>query len=233
MNKKRIEDAIKHEELRFSATLENGLIKFNSFIEEAKVNNKKIISGEQVFILHDSFGFPADLTQVLCEEIGFSADLKQFDRYMQEQKERSRLDAKFYKFDTDNSPWLELNAADHKVDKLFNGYHLTTTDTIGNIDYAKVAIAPQHIKKIRPLKNRLFEVVLAKTPFYPEGGGQVADIGFLKITKLNENKIFNFEVIDVQKTPSYIVHLARCDELNETDDSVIMRSLSEIFKNFE
>lgn len=204
-NQKRIESEIAEEELRFRTALENGLAKFNSFVDQAVAKKHKEISGEQIFILHDSFGFPSDLTRVLCEEKGFAADLVGFEKYMNEQKERGREQAKFYKFDEDDSPWTEINSLSQKEDKTFSGYHLIATGKKNHDDICEVVIPHTNVKKIRQLKNHLFELVIANTPFYPEGGGQVSDKGWFVIQ--DQNSHFEFEVIDVRKTPSCIIHL--------------------------
>ncbi len=230
-NKNRIEEAIRNEELRFSSTLDSGLTKFNHFVEEAKAKNLKIISGENIFILHDSFGFPSDLTRVLCEEIGFTADLENFDRHMLEQKERSRAEAKFYKFDQDDSPWLELNKLNPSEDKNFVGYNLKVTNVSSDkVEYAEVQIPSTNIKKVRQLKNKLFEVVIANTPFYPEGGGQVCDIGSLQI--VNKDGKNDFEVIDVRKTVTSIIHLLKHVEYSsESYESLSQEQLKNFFAN--
>ena len=209
LNQKRIEEEIALEEIKFNSTLESGLAKFNGFVQEAHKKSKKIISGEDVFILHDSFGFPSDLTRILCEENGLSADLEGFGKHMQEQKERSRAEAKFYKFDLDDSPWVELNSSHQNEMKEFDGY----------VVKEKIQIPSINIKKVRQLKNKYFELVMAKTPFYPEGGGQVSDKGSLFVNE-KEDKI-EFEILDVRKTPSQIVHLLK-NEFYAQEDSELL-----------
>lgn len=230
-NKARIEDAIRNEELRFNSTLESGLTKFHHFIEEAKLKNKKILSGENVFILHDSFGFPSDLTQILCEELGFKADLEGFKKHMQEQKERSRAEAKFYKFDQDDSTWVEFHPANPLADKKFAGYNLVFNNTFK--DKHEIIESPipfQNIKKVRQLKNKMFEIVIAETPFYPEGGGQVSDTGwFITLNNSGKNE---FEVVDVRKSLNNIVHLLKHVEFSaEEAKSLDQKELSNLFGN--
>ncbi|KAB8032214.1 alanine--tRNA ligase [Fluviispira multicolorata] len=230
-NKTRIEEAIRNEELRFSSTLESGLAKFNHFVEEAKSKNLKTISGENIFILHDSFGFPSDLTRVLCEEIGFKADLENFDKHMLEQKERSRAEAKFYKFDQDDSPWFELNKLNQNDDKNFAGYNLkVTTKSKENIEYSEVQIPNSNIKRVRQLKNKLFEIIIANTAFYPEGGGQISDIGY--IVALSKEIKNEFEVLDVRKTVSSIIHLLKHTEYSsESADYLKHDQIKNLFAN--
>lgn len=90
-----IQTAIFEEEVKFNATLESGLAKFNTFVEIARQKQSTQLASAEVFILHDSFGFPVDLTAILCEEIGFTVDVAGFQAHMQEQQERSRDSAQF------------------------------------------------------------------------------------------------------------------------------------------
>lgn len=228
-NQHQIEQAIHSEELRFNSTLESGLTKFQAFIDEAKSKNKKLLSGEQVFILHDSFGFPYDLTQILCEEHGLNADLESFKKHMQEQKERSRADAKFYKFDQDDSPWLEFHSSHPTLDKTFAGYHLSYKGSLKDKqEIIELPIDFKQIKKVRQLKNKMFELVIANTPFYPEGGGQVCDSGwFVTSHAYGKNE---FEVVDVRKTVNAIVHLLKhADHSTENAAFLTETELKELF----
>lgn len=215
-NQKQMESAIAQEEMRFRTALENGLVKFNSFIEQATAKKHKEISGEQIFILHDSFGFPSDLTRVLCSEKGFVADLIGFEKYMAEQKERGRAQAKFYKFDEDDSPWQEFHLAAQEQDKTFSGYHLQPNARKNHVDVCQLDIPYGHMKKVRQLKNNLFELVFANTPFYPEGGGQVADKGWFCVLCDNGHRV-EFEVLDVRKTPAQIIHLISHEKHSDPD----------------
>lgn len=228
-NKVRIEEAINIEELRFNSTLDSGLTKFHTFIEEAKTKNKKTLSGENVFILHDSFGFPSDLTQILCEEIGFKADLESFHKYMQEQKERSRAEAKFYKFDQDDSPWFEFQPANPVKDKNFAGYDIEFKNNYkDDCDVVEQDIPFSNIKKIRQLKNKMFELVIENTPFYPEGGGQVSDSGWF--TTLNKGAKNEFEVVDVRKTVTNIIHVIKHTEYsNEEANRLSKQEIANLF----
>ncbi len=228
-NKARIEESIRNEELRFNSTLDSGLAKFQTFIEEAKAKNKKILSGENVFILHDSFGFPSDLTQILCEEIGFKADLENFNKYMQEQKERSRVEAKFYKFDQDDSPWIEFHPANPQKDKNFSGYNLEFQNCYkDNHEVIEYAIPFSNIKKVRQLKNKMFEIIIENTPFYPEGGGQVSDSGWF--VTLNNGTKNEFEIVDVRKTITSIVHVIKhIEHSSEEANSLSQQEVTNLF----
>lgn len=213
VHQKQIEEAIAQEELKFKATLESGLTKFNTFVEEAKTKNIKKISGDHVFILHDSFGFPSDLTRILCEEIGFSADLEGFGKRMQEQKDRSRQDAKFYKFDLDDSPWISVHSPEDNLLRNFVGYKVLDS----------VEIPAENVKKIRQLKNKYFEIVFANTPFYPEGGGQVADKGTIQISF--DQNVYEFDVIDVRKNVREIIHVIHHDFSSDDEVNIFLNKI--------
>ena len=250
-HKNRIIESIRNEEARFVATLESGLAKFNAFSQEARSNGSQKLSGEHIFALHDTFGFPSDLTRVLAEEMGLSLDLEGFAVAMRAQKEKSRAEAKFYKFDQDDSPWVTL-AADTASSSLFgpadelkfNGYGLhepagATSGSKATLDVThevvEIPLSENQVRRVRQLKNKLFEIVLAFSPFYPEGGGQVADTGWLKFESKSHHEFeskshLEFEVLDVRKTTSAIVQLVRHPEFSAEDAPALSSSaLLEVF----
>jgi alanyl-tRNA synthetase len=237
---KRVQDLIRNEEARFVATLESGLSKFQAFVNEARAQGRQLLLGEEVFVLHDTFGFPSDLTRVLCEESGLKADLDGFVRCMKAQKDKSRADAKFYKFEQDDSPWIELNTLSQTELKTFAGYDLTSPDsTLARTWVASVNIPPQKLARVRQLKNKYFELWLADTPFYPEGGGQVADSGWIRLLSpsgassgVSTGTDVEFEVVDVRKSAAAIVHLLRHPEWSSSDAEILPASmLGEIFSH--
>jgi alanyl-tRNA synthetase len=206
-----VEKAIADEELRFHATLKNGFSKFQAFVEEEKAKGNLFLSGEKIFILHDSFGFPADLTKMLCEEIGFQACVEDFEKEMQQQKDRSRAEGKFYKFEhaPAGANWVTFREENLEEDRNFAGgsFFEATGTNENQVEIVEVPLPVDHIKKVRQLKNKLFELVIANTPFYPEGGGQVSDTGWIELW--HGERCHQFEVIDVQRTPNAIVHVLR------------------------
>lgn len=227
---KRVQELIRNEEARFVATLESGLSKFQSFVNEAKAQGRTMISGEDVFILHDTFGFPSDLTRVLCEESGLTADLDGFVRCMQAQKEKSRADAKFYKFDQDDSEWIELNQLSQTDLKTFAGYQIPSPEQAGKErEGSRVKIPRAQIARVRQLKNKCFELWVAHSPFYPEGGGQVADQGWIQLRSQDGSEV-EFEVIDVRKSAAAIVHVLRHPEWSsEEHDTLAQETLKTLF----
>lgn len=154
-NKENIEKIIKAEEESFNATLDRGIELFESIISK---NSSKVISGDDVFKLYDTFGFPVDLTNVMAKEQGFSIDEKRFNDLMNEQRERARKATKD-KISTAN---LTANLGDlSSLEKTeFLGYKTLESE-------AKVLSIDENF------------IVLDKTPFYAEGGGQIGDAGKL------------------------------------------------------
>ena len=228
-NEKRVIEAIRTEELRFTKTLEKGLERFHEFAADARAKASKVVDGEKVFLLHDSFGFPSDLTQILCEENGLSADLDGFAACMKMQKQKSRAEAKFYKFDADDSEWITIHEGAQSDEKTFAGYGIyQPTGTYQGRDVVEIPFHHAQVRKVRQLKNKYFEVVLASTPFYAESGGQVSDAGWIRFGCSGE--LCEFEIVDVRKTPSSIVHLLRHQDYTQEDvESVSSAKLRELF----
>lgn len=220
-HQKRVADAIAAEEKRFFRTLALGLERFQGFVDDARCAQNSMLSGDRVFLLHDTFGFPADLTRVLCEENGLTADLEGFAKCMAEQRERSRAEAKFYQSEDDDSPWIIFHAGSQDEEKRFVGYGVeVATGVSSGRDIAEISIDKSRIRKVRQLKNGFVELVLAETPFYAESGGQVSDHGWIRAG--TEARPLDFEVVDVRKTPGAIIHLLSVTEgenepLSESD----------------
>ena len=191
---KYVEKVIKAEEESFNKTLDRGIDLFNEIVEKLKSKNKNTISGADLFMLYDTYGFPVDLTNVMAKEIGFTIDEKGFDKLMNSQKQRGR-DATKDKFssiniNTENLDSFELISKDETV---FTGYdELNTNSKI--IGYKK--------------ENENELIILDKTPFYVESGGQVDDLGVLSV---KDNK---YDVLDVAKIDNKVVHII---ETNKND----------------
>jgi alanyl-tRNA synthetase len=171
-----IEKIVRGEEESFLITLERGLEKFENIRRGLEKSGKTMISGADAFQLYDTFGFPLDLTELLARENGLQVDTAGFDKNMQEQKQRSR-DARKVK-----SQEVELPEVDAESE--FIGYDTFTAE--GKVLYIK----DNH-------------VVLDRTPFYAESGGQVSDTG--AITLGGEK----YSVVDVRKSGNAIIHI--CD----------------------
>jgi alanyl-tRNA synthetase len=167
---------VKAEEESFLQTLEKGLNKFDDIISKENTQNSGIIPGQDAFLLYDTFGFPLDLTELIAREKNLKVDIEGFNNKMQEQKQRARDSRKVHHQE------VELPVIDAKT--TFTGYTNLETE-------AKVLYVQDN------------QIVLEKTPFYVESGGQVSDTG--KIILAGET----YEVSDVRKSGDAIIHF--CD----------------------
>ena len=183
-----IKKVIKEEEETFLRTLDNGIKLLDSLIDNAKEKGKTEISGKDAFVLYDTYGFPLDLTQLILRENGMTLDQAEFDAEMAKQKERARNAAS-----VDTGDWVIVNDGDQE----FVGYDLTKT--------------PTKILRYRKMKQKgkeYFQVILSKTPFYAEMGGQVGDRGTLvsdagEVTNvLDTKRENNIGVHILEKLPS-------------------------------
>ena len=181
----------KQEESAFLRTLSTGIEMLQSHIDESKKKGEKKLSGEIIFELYDTYGFPADLTELILEEQGMEADLKGFDSEMAKQKERAR---KAQHTETGDWQWI----GDQETETTFVGYEMHEAQT-RIVRYRQVA---QNGKKS-------YQVVLETTPFYAEMGGQVGDTGILigeedreKIKVLDTIQENNLTMLLVDKLPT-------------------------------
>jgi alanyl-tRNA synthetase len=191
-----VQNVIKAEETGFLKTLGQGIELFNSLVGDSDK-----ISGDDAFKLHDTYGFPIDLTQLMAKEKGVDVDTKRFDELMNRQKERARTSGKFTASAKSDLSW-QVHSDEESV---FVGYDDLETE-------CKVIA-----QATRGDKNY---VVLNRTPFYAESGGQVADTG----TLTQDGKTIN--VIDVQKSPEGNVH-----EVDELPDSVSGTWVASVHRN--
>ena len=174
---------MKEEEDAFLRTLDKGISLLDKAMEELKSNGKKELDGTQAFRLFDTYGFPLDLTELICRENGFTVNEEQFNVEMQKQKERARNAAA-----VENSDWVELKAGEQQ----FVGY-----------DYTEYECEILRYRKVTQKKNEFYQVVLSATPFYGEMGGQVGDSGVL----VSENE--TIEVIDSKRENGQTVHIVK------------------------
>ena len=174
---------IKEEEISFFRTLELGLKRIDTTIAEAKAKGENVLSGETVFELFDTYGFPLDLTSLIARENDMSINEDEFEKAMQVQKTRSRAATVL-----ETGDWTEII---EENDEEFIGY-----------DYLEAGVQIVKYRAVSQKKKNFFQIALNLTPFYPEGGGQVGDSGVLE----NEQgeKIFIF---DTKKENNLIVHL--------------------------
>jgi len=166
-----IKRVVRKEEERFSKTLEKGLAILQELIEELKARGERVIPGEEVFRLYDTFGFPLDLILEVASDENMEVDVETFERLLEEQKERAR---KAWKGGTQKVVSPEIQELSRKHPTLFTGYeHLE--------EYAKVVGIVRDDRLVEELREgEEAYVILDRTPFYPEKGGQVGDTGVLE-----------------------------------------------------
>ena len=192
-----IQKVIKSEEDAFSQTLGRGLQIFSSMVADTRQSGDTTLSGENVFKLYDTFGFPVDLTNLMAEEEGFEVDIPAFEALMSAQREKAREATQLKQIHTQGSDWKIIEPGDHSE---FLGYTHPKLDT---------SIA-QVLKREKDLL-----LILTQTPFYAESGGQVGDTG----------KVYNagmeLEVLDTQREGDSIIHETRLISGEFNTDPVI------------
>jgi len=172
-------NVIKEEENSFLKTLSAGLKRLDLIMK----SSGNIVSGDLVFELYDTFGFPVDLTSLILSENNFELDIESFKKEMEKQKNRSRIATKVVESD-----WVVLIEDDIEE---FVGYSNLTTEV-------KICKYREIITK----EKKIFHIVFNLTPFYPEGGGQVGDIGEI------ENGFEKIEILDTKKENNLIIHIS-------------------------
>ena len=178
-----ISKVMKEEEDAFLRTLEKGISMLDKAMEEMKGAGQTELNGEQAFRLFDTYGFPLDLTELICRENGFTVNEAQFNVEMQKQKERARNAAA-----VENSDWVELAQGEQQ----FVGY-----------DFTEYECHILRYRKVTQKKNEFYELVLDNTPFYGEMGGQVGDCGVIC------NEAETIEIIDTKRENNQSVHIVK------------------------
>lgn len=176
-----IAKVIQEEEISFLRTLDNGLKMLDSIKSELAERGERVISGKTAFELYDTYGFPLDLTSLIARESGFSLDEKGFAAEMEKQKSRSRAAS-----ESETGDWVFVHE-DEGVE--FVGY-----------DFLESFSHIIKYRTVRDQKGDKYQLVLDKTPFYAESGGQVGDTGWL----ISESE--KIRVIDTKKENDLIVH---------------------------
>ena len=174
---------MKEEEDSFLRTLEKGINLLTTEMDELKAQGKTELSGKEAFRLFDTYGFPLDLTELICREHGFGVDEKQFEEEMAQQKARARNAAA-----VENSDWVVLREGEQE----FVGY-----------DYTEYECHILRYRKVTQKKNTFFELVLDHTPFYGEMGGQVGDQGVL----VTEDD--TIDVVDTKRENNQSIHIVK------------------------
>lgn len=174
---------MKEEEDSFLRTLEKGINLLTTEMDELKAQGKTELSGKEAFRLFDTYGFPLDLTELICREHGFGVNEKQFEEEMAQQKARARNAAA-----VENSDWVVLREGEQE----FVGY-----------DYTEYECHILRYRKVTQKKNTFFELVLDHTPFYGEMGGQVGDQGVL----VTEDE--TIDVVDTKRENNQSIHIVK------------------------
>ena len=180
-----IAKVMKEEEDSFLRTLDKGISMLDKAMAELKDKGGKELDGEQAFRLFDTYGFPLDLTELICRENGFTVNEEQFNVEMQKQKDRARNAAA-----VENSDWVQV--AESQQEQQFVGY-----------DYTEYTCHILRYRKVTQKKNEFYELVLDCTPFYGEMGGQVGDQGVL----VSETE--TVEVINTKRENNQSVHIVK------------------------
>jgi alanyl-tRNA synthetase len=205
-----VQKVVLEEEIAFLRTLSSGIRRFveitevvnlgATYLENDRIisheSGTNLISGKNAFELSDTYGFPIDLTELMAREIGWSVDMEGFNQALQEQKNRSRAATAI-----DTGDWILVKDEDEPVE--FTGYD--ETETIAHII---------KYRKVTAKGKEQFQIVLDKTPFYAESGGQVGDKGELVFPN---GEII--EVTDTKKQNGLIVHFT--DKLPSTPDDAL------------
>ena len=179
-NRTKIIDTIKKEEERFGKTLDRGYKLLNEFIE-----NKKDIDGESAFKLYDTFGFPLELSKEIAEENGLKIDEEGFKKAMQEQKDRAK-------------------AATAKISVTGDMKYAKVEEQVGSTDFVGYDKNECEAKILTTIEGDGYtDIILDKTPFYAECGGQVGDSGYI------ENENLKAEVLTTFKVNKLFVHRAK------------------------
>ena len=179
-----IKNVIEKEEDSFLRTLNKGIIKLDEIISKNKSNT---ISGSNAFELYDTFGFPVDLTALILREKNMNYDSKEFDSLMQDQKNRSKA-----AINTQNQEWISLSNNFQQTE--FLGYDNLSAET-------KISM---YRKSVTKKGDSVFHLVFESTPFYPQGGGQIGDCGFIQT--VDGSKL---EIINTVKENDTIIHITK------------------------
>jgi len=178
-----IEKVVREEEISFFRTLAIGIKRIDALIEELKAKKIYAINGTDAFELYDTYGFPLDLTALIARENNLLIDVNGFQEQLKQQKERSRTDGTLQ-----TSDWIIIK--EDNVEE-FIGY-----------DQLKTKVYIVKYRQVTQKRKKFYQLVFNLTPFYPEGGGQVGDSGWIQ--SLDEKVI----IFDTKKENNLIIHLS-------------------------
>ncbi len=201
-----VKAALRGEEERFAVTLSSGLGRFEEAEARVRRDSGKVIPGEVVFQLYDTYGFPTDLTEVLARERGLTVDQAGFQTTMEEQRERSRSRGRFQQAGSDGLTWRVLSDGAHSA---FRGY-----ETLELEARVRRFAAIEPTATATATASRRYWIVLEETPFYAESGGQVGDRGLFVA------KGFAGKVLDTLRVDDEIRHRVEVESGTEPPEVV-------------
>lgn len=204
-NREQIISVIRNEEEKFLETLESGMEILDSYILDLMNNNKNLLDGEKAFKLYDTYGFPIDLTEEILEENKLLLDRDGFNKNMELQRERARSARE----DLTDSGWS--NNSDYEI---FQGIKNDFIGYTENVSVSNILMIVKNNNEVNELKEgEKGIIILDKTPFYGESGGQVGDTGKIKSSD------FTARVLDTKKTKDgVILHII------EVEDGILIKS---------
>jgi alanyl-tRNA synthetase len=191
---------MKEEEDAFLRTLDKGISLLDKAMEQLRADGNKELDGVQAFRLFDTYGFPLDLTELICRENDFTVNEEQFNVEMQKQKDRARNAAQ-----VENGDWISpmSSSEDGQDSEDTSGTAGGTSQVFVGYDFTEYSCHILRYRKVTQKKNEYYELVLDYTPFYGEMGGQVGDCGVL----VSENE--TIEVIDSKRENNQTVHIVK------------------------
>jgi len=188
-----VADAMREEESRFAETLEQGMARFEETAAQLEKRHEKTFPGAVAFQLYDTFGFPLDLTVEMAMERGLTVDQPGYETAMQEQRDRARKAGRFETRRADAGPWQVITQGAHSA---FVGYDQWALD----------GVSIRSLRSMGSEAGREVELTLDRTPFYPEGGGQVGDTGWL------QTEGARLRIVDTYRDGDAILHRAEMVE---------------------
>ena len=217
-----VQEIIREEEQAFSTMLDRGIKFFGELEEELKEAKETVVTGQKAFFLYDTLGFPIDLTELMAEEAGLTVDSEGFATEMQAQKDRSRQAQKAAR--AGGAAALELQAEETsqlnkaKIEPTDDGFKFKWDVSLPATIMAVYPDFDESKRQVELKQGDSVGLVLDKTSFYAEAGGQEADVGTLELlAEDGETVLGKITVTDAQSYAGYILHTGVVEDLNGAD----------------